>query len=229
MPNFPPDMFIRSNIYCRQTVNYVAYDETYTKFLQWSIQQQEQTGLESYHTTVSEYTVVPATTKCKAIPVNCGDDLLNDPPTKDKQKEEVMFNSPIYQCLRGQVTSITASVLTRATVFNFLSAPTIHQPLINTLLSLGPSFSLEVETIRQKNDSDLRKHSIVQYSYIAPKPTQIPHAMRIKIKMCAWSSKNIAEKLPSTILLRCFVSIVKKDLLEIQKNEEKVTMDAKIN
>ena len=129
MSNFCQDMFIHSNICRRQTANYVAHDKTYTKFLHWLVQQQEQTGSESYHKIVSEYTVAPATTKHKAILVDCDDDLLNDPPTEKKQKGEVMFNSSLYQCLLGQVTGMTVSASTRTTVFNFLPVPTLNQPL----------------------------------------------------------------------------------------------------
>ena len=111
----------------------------------------------------------------------------------------------------------------------FNQKPTLHTKLVAAIFSSGPSFHLEIQTIRQKNDSALRKHSLVQYSCIPSKLIPITHALIVKIKLCTWSSEDLVDKLPSTISLACFVSIVKKGLVEIDAQLEAVTINQQLN
>ena len=70
----------------------------------------------------------------------------------------------------------------------------------------------------------------LQYSFI-PSIILVPitHTMIIKLKLCAWSFKDIMDKLALTISLVCFVQLVKEAVLEIDAQLEVVTLDQQLD
>ena len=118
---------------------------------------------------------------------------------KKKQKGKVLFNASFYQCLLGHVASVIKTTPMNTSVFNFQPKNQSRHFFLQVHCSLQRSKPSVGRMIRVSGSIPQQQY-IAQYLYIFSKPITIIHALIVKLKLCTQSSKDLVDKLSSTIL-----------------------------
>ena len=231
MAYFCPNMSISTAICRHGTDNYVFQEEYFGTILNRALKKQRETGPVSFDKITAKYT--PETTsQRKSHPPHNSDTDSTDNGAADKrpkvaaaETEVVSCNSPFYRTLLGLASSVTTCAITNKIVLTYLPLPALHKKLVKACFSKGGSSVLEVQSVRQKYDTAMKKLSRVEYYYLPKNPIPLPLVTMIKIRQGLWSTDSPEEELVTRLSIACFTPITSKEAFDIETVSEKVTED----
>ena len=235
MAYFCPNIFIRTATCHHGTDTYLYQQEYFDTILNRAFKQRRETGPDSFDQITAQYTPA-ATSPRKSPPEHNSDDDSTDADLADKQlkvavveKEGTAWNSLFYRTLLGLLASVTTSSITNKTVTTFLSLPVLHKNFVKTCFSKGLTYVLEVQNIRRKYNTAMKRLSRVEFYYIPQTPIPLSLVMLIKIKNAFWSTENPKDELVASLSITCFTQIASKEAFDIENVSEKVTEDEEMH